>query len=194
MPFLHTSIQTNPRRVLRDKSTDALRTLTDGPEKFKNMAIAAAAPGKPTDKVTTHSYQTMYGLYLVPLVTRAKKLGTKIKFLEIGMGCDMTYGPGKSVALWRSLFGDNGDLWESEIDVQCVNNQRIKGKLDGVNTLIGDQGQEQVLRRWLRESGGAFDVIIDDGGHFNGQIKKTFDTLWYDGEEIKAIRLKPSSN
>lgn len=53
-----------------------------------------------TDKVTTHSYQTMYGRFLLPYYY----VHPKMKFLEIGLGCDMNYGPGASVALWKNFF------------------------------------------------------------------------------------------
>jgi hypothetical protein len=34
------------------------------------------------------------------------------------------------------------------------------------------------LDRWIKESGGDFDVIIDDGGHANCQIWTSFLKLW----------------
>jgi hypothetical protein len=43
-----------------------------------------------TDKVMDHSYQIMYGQYLLPYY-QAKP---NMKLLEIGLGCDMHYGPG----------------------------------------------------------------------------------------------------
>jgi hypothetical protein len=33
--------------------------------------------------------------------------------LEIGLGCDMQYGPGASATLWRSYFPE-ADLWFAE--------------------------------------------------------------------------------
>jgi hypothetical protein len=42
----------------------------------------------------------------------------------------------------------------------------------------GDQGNVTVLNRWIKESGGKFHVIIDDGGHRNSQIKTSFDVLF----------------
>jgi hypothetical protein len=51
--------------------------------------------------------------------------------------------------------------------------------LEGVNVLIGDQANKTVLESWIETTnGGHFDVIIDDGGHHNCQIKNTFDALW----------------
>ena len=34
------------------------------------------------------------------------------------------------------------------------------------------------LRKWILQSGGDFDIIIDDGGHKNTQILKSFQALW----------------
>jgi len=44
--------------------------------------------------------------------------------------------------------------------------------------VTGDQGDVAVLRRWSEEIGGELDVIIDDGGHTNTQIGRSFDALW----------------
>ena len=72
-----------------------LQAFTFGPEKLKKLAYSVVAPLQPTDKVTTHTYHTMYGIFLYPLLARARKYRQKIKFFEIGMGCGMTYGPGR---------------------------------------------------------------------------------------------------
>ena len=155
-----------------------LQAFTFGPERFKKLAYSVVAPLQPTDKVTTHAYQTMYGIFLYPLVARAKKFRKKVKFFEIGMGCGMTYGPGRSVALWKGLWGDSMSLWEADLDPNCVKKMQDEGKLPGVNMLVGNQKNPLHLKRWLDESGGAFDVIIDDGGHMNHEIKTTFDFWW----------------
>ena len=47
-----------------------------------------------TDKVNVHSYHNAYTKYLTAIRSE------KIKMLEIGLGCDMNYGPGKSFAVW----------------------------------------------------------------------------------------------
>ena len=101
-----------------------------------------------------------------------------MKFLEIGLGCDMKYGPGASVALWKKVI-PQAEIWEGEYDADCVEKAKEKGQLDGINVLTGDQGDVDVLDRWIEESGGGdFDVIIDDGGHQNCQIWTTFVKFW----------------
>lgn len=124
-----------------------------------------------TDKVTTHTYQIMYGKFLLPYYSR----NPTMKMLEIGLGCNMGYGPGASVALYRKLF-PQAEIWEAEYDGECV--ESIRGQLDGINTLVGDQGNDAVLDSWIEQSGGNFDVVIDDGGHQNCQIWHSFQKLW----------------
>jgi hypothetical protein len=102
-----------------------------------------------------------------------------LKFLEIGLGCGMHYGPGVSLKLWQELFkGKKVELWEAEYDAACVDQARKNGQLDGVNTLTGDQADFEVLKRWIAESKGKFDIIIDDGGHHNYMILNSFVALW----------------
>ncbi len=137
---------------------------------------SATSDGQYTDKVAEHSYEIMYGAFLMPLVNALKGTNETIKVLEIGLGCDMVYGPGKSLAVWRNLYGKNAEIWEGEYDEACIKNNTAK--FDNVHVLTGDQGNKTTLDRWVKESGGKFNTIIDDGGHKNYQIKATFDTLF----------------
>ena len=141
-----------------------------GEEIFYNTAIALK-PG--TDKVTKHMYQIMYGRFLIPYYDQ----NPTMKMLEIGLGCDMHYGPGASVAVWKKLF-PKADLWEAEFDAGCVTKHREGVMLKGINLLTGDQGNDVVLDSWIETSGGNFDVVIDDGGHHNCQIWHSFQKLW----------------
>jgi hypothetical protein len=136
-------------------------------EKVKKLTPAS-------DKFTDHTYQTMYGLFLMPWRTSTK--GPKL--FEIGLGCDMDYGPGASVKVWQTIL-PLVELWEAEYDAACVNKSRETGTLsDDVYTVTGDQGNATVVDRWVHESGGNYDIVIDDGGHSNSQIKTSFDGLW----------------
>ena len=126
-----------------------------------------------TDKVTTHQYEIMYGIFLFPLRFAAHRP----KILEIGLGCDMNYGPGASAKVWQSLL-PQAELWEAEYDKACVDKARKEGLLEGIKTVTGDQGDLSTLNAWKNEMGGDFDVIIDDGGHKQSQIGRSFDALW----------------
>jgi len=60
--------------------------------------------------------------------------------------------------------------------VEKVRNSSLA--LDGVNVVSGDQGDPEVVRGWAAESGGRFDVFVDDGGHKSKQILTTFEVMW----------------
>ena len=79
--------------------------------------------------------------------------------------------------LWRALF-PAVELWEAEQDAHCVRRSRERGQLEGIHVVVGDQADRTVLTQWMRESGGGFDAIIDDGGHQNHQLLTSFDALW----------------
>ena len=53
----------------------------------------------------------MYGKFLLPYYQRKPNM----KMLEIGLGCNMNYGPGASLALHKKLF-PKAELWEAEYD------------------------------------------------------------------------------
>lgn len=56
---------------------------------IEDLFIQAAKSLNPvTDKVTSHQYQIMYGQFLLPYYQRKPQM----KMLEIGLGCDMSYG------------------------------------------------------------------------------------------------------
>ncbi len=63
-----------------------------GAEKFYNLAHSFEPT---TDKTVKHRYEIMYGRFLMPRVEAHKRPGARpIKFLEIGLGCNMQYGSG----------------------------------------------------------------------------------------------------
>jgi hypothetical protein len=120
-----------------------------------------------------------YGTLLLPMVERYNSENRQLKFLEIGLGCNMWYGAGASVGLWKALFqGKVVELWEADINATCVEQARSKGQLGGVSVVTGDQSDHSTLKKWVEQSGGEFDVIIDDGGHRNSMILKSLEVLW----------------
>jgi len=155
----------------------------DAQERIAYFKKTAASLHPITDKVggeTTisgqkadHKYHNMYGQFLLPFAAAKPHF----KFLEIGKGCTMDYGPGASVQLWKILF-PHAELWEAEYEAACIQKAQERKQLDGVHTLVGDQGDIKVLDSWIEESGGKFDIIVDDGGHKNCQISNSFDRLW----------------
>jgi hypothetical protein len=191
MLIMALSIETSTVPIILIESTarqETLRIPTDytqsyphlnNPGAFKKIAEDAAAPSTmTTDKISYHSYQIMYGMFLLPLAEQFKAHKKPLKMLEIGLGCDMGYGSGKSVSVWKLLLGDNSDIWEGEFRAECVAKAKLNGQLDGINTVVGDQGDFKVLESWVVETKGEFDVIIDDGGHDNLQIYNSFNVLF----------------
>lgn len=127
---------------------------------------------KQADKIYDHTYQTMYGIFL------ASKQNTAFKMIEIGLGCGMSAGPGASAFLWKDYF-PKADVWFAEYNADCVTHAKSINMIDAeLQVVTGDQGDPSVVRRWIEETSGGFDVIIDDGGHRNSQILTSFELLW----------------
>jgi hypothetical protein len=78
----------------------------------------------------------------------------------------MEYGPGRSASVWREYL-PSSDVWFAEYDAKCVEKNRGKLETMRIKAVTGDQANETDLHRWLEETGGNFDVIVDDGGHSN---------------------------
>jgi hypothetical protein len=121
------------------------------------QAVAAAAG---TDKVA-HHYYAIYDEFLPGLRHRA------VNFLEIGLGCDMSYGPGASLDLWTKYFSHRKvRIAFLEFDAACVAKMAPSGvyrhnKRD-VRIFAGDQSTD--LPR-VGKALGRLDVVVDDGGH-----------------------------
>ncbi|KAJ1326185.1 forkhead protein FKH [Microdochium nivale] len=122
-----------------------------------------------TDKVTDHQYHFMYEKYMPAL--RDKKL----KMLEIGLGCNMGYGPGHSYHTWLEYF-PNVDLYYIEYDAECA--AKWASATTGATIFTGDQADVKFLNEVIRKTGGNFDIIIDDGGHTMHQQQVSLEQLW----------------
>lgn len=141
-----------------------------------------------TDKVTTHHYEFIYGKYFAHDTLHLH--GRPMRLLEIGLGCNMVYGAGKSVQLWKAWF-KNLDLHEMEYDSACV--EKWKSELDSMENVtihVGDQSSPKALNSLLEKAKvkpgvqpwmmgeNQFDAIIDDGGHFFDQIVTSYNILF----------------
>jgi hypothetical protein len=148
----------------------------------QEFELAAKLEKEPSDKVTHHGYQEMYGTFLLPMLHhRARRVRNRpFKMLEIGLGCDMKYGAGKSISIWKRLLEPEDILWAAELDKKCVSEHEKELRwLQGV--LTGDQADETTLLEWVTQTRSGtlpFDVIIDDGGHENHQIYASFKVLF----------------
>ncbi|KAK8016139.1 hypothetical protein PG993_014328 [Apiospora rasikravindrae] len=122
-----------------------------------------------TDKVTTHQYWFMYDKYFPSIRDK------RVKMLEIGLGCDMNYGPGKSYYTWLEYF-PNVDLYYMEYDAACA--EKWSAETTGATIYAGDQADKVFLQKFIDETGGNFDIIIDDGGHTMNQQQVSLEMLW----------------
>lgn len=126
-----------------------------------------------TDKILYHSYHKLYSKYLLNYYYLNKGI-----FLEIGLGCNMIYGPGHSAKIWIQLFNNVEFI---EYDKNCTNKYMKQIINDGYNVNIGSQDdlifleQLKQSKKWINLG---IDIIIDDGGHFNKQIIASFLSLW----------------
>ncbi|GAB4818003.1 hypothetical protein N2152v2_005049 [Parachlorella kessleri] len=122
-----------------------------------------------TDKVSggtdtpnlDHQYQLLYSRYFGHLRDEP------IKLLEIGLGCNMAYGPGKSLELWRKLF-PRATISFIESDVECAEKYKQSVEREAGGTLyMGDQKDAKLLAKIVADAhqAGQYDIIIDDGGH-----------------------------
>jgi hypothetical protein len=91
--------------------------------------------------------------------------GKSPKILEIGLGS------GSSLELWRQYFGAEAEIIGIDING--------KEGFDGwFRVFIGDQGDREFLKRVVKETGGEFDIVIDDGSHRQDHIIASFETLY----------------
>ena len=77
-------------RTMLPRSAESNSPASHSDESFFEIASRLG-----TDKVSTNSYHYLYEKYLHPL--RSKRL----RLFEIGLGCDMPYGPGRSTQVSR---------------------------------------------------------------------------------------------
>lgn len=100
----------------------------------------------------------------------------RIKILEIGVG------GGESIRSWLDYF-PNAHVYGCDI-VSGTNiwNTHYPATVPNPNPrydfLQGDQGSKTHWECFLAFSGRDFTIIVDDGGHYSGQIITTFDCLW----------------
>ena len=128
---------------------------------FKNISLRHG-----TDKVTTHHYEYLYGSVLGLLKKKA------LNFLEVGLGCGMSYGPGKSIPVWREYL-PHARISIMEYNENCA--APFKEKVD--NLFTGDQSDLKTLER-VGTQAGPFDFIVDDGGHTRKQQVISVIGLW----------------
>jgi hypothetical protein len=113
-----------------------------------------------TDKGT--SYTRVYHALLAAVREEPLRL------LEIGV-----YNGG-SLRMWRE-FLPNATLFAIDVDPRCL---AFEQEIPGATIRLVDQADPAQLRRFVAETGGGYDVIIDDGGHTMDQQITSFEVLF----------------
>ena len=79
---------------------------------------------------------------------------------------------GGSLQMWKNYFGPGARIYGVDINPQCKQLEE-----EGIQIFIGDQEDENFLRR-IADEIGPVQILIDDGGHTMKQQIKTFETLY----------------
>jgi len=151
------------RVILAERSRRKARHLYARARWGRNLAALAAYFG--TDKWGEHWYAGHYQAHFSHL--RRKRL----RLLEIGVGGynDPRLG-GESLRMWKAYFPNASIIGLDITSKERHDESRIR-------TVVGSQDDEELLRR-LSRSEGPFDIVIDDGGHRNAHVIRSFLTLF----------------
>lgn len=127
--------------------------------------LSALADYFGSDKNTLHKYTQHYQLHFHPF--RKKEFN----LLEIGIGgYGNPWDGGHSLRMWKSYF-PRAHIYGLDIIDKSVHDEfRIK-------TIKGSQIDGKLIAKVSQEAGG-FDVIIDDGSHFNDHVITSFKLLF----------------
>ena len=109
-----------------------------------------------TDKATTHSFTEVYEKYFDSFKNE------KIRLLEIGIF------KGASLRMWNNYFSQGMIYGIDNCGIGMgITPESIKNlEKERLKTFIGDQSKREDLKKFLNECGSDFDIIIDDGLHF----------------------------
>mmetsp|Transcript_8058 Transcript_8058/g.13407 ORF Transcript_8058/g.13407 Transcript_8058/m.13407 type:complete len:277 (+) Transcript_8058:13-843(+) len=149
--------------------------LGDDIKYFYEVAMNATNPFV-SDKLSSHSYHEMYGRFLIPHLRNIhSQINRGYRFMEIGAGCAQPQKK-KGMDIWSALFdhAKNDKIWVAEMKRKCIQKMdRLMSIPSGIKFLFGDQSNVNDLQRWVNDTGGAFDAIVDDGSHKNIHIFKS---------------------
>ena len=54
---------------------------------------------------------------MLPYIRRKRILKQRIKFFEIGLGCNVNYSDVQSIKLWQNLFHEEDEIWMADNNV-----------------------------------------------------------------------------
>jgi hypothetical protein len=117
-----------------------------------------------SDKGSHHGYQRFY----YPLLK--DKQDHALRMLEIGVES------GKSMKIWQEYFKNADHIYGIGYDnFQKQYKEKVN---DNTTIFMGDQSDKVFLSKFIEDSGGKFDLIIDDGSHVPSHIQISFEKLW----------------
>jgi hypothetical protein len=140
------------------------------------LATLFATHGSDKD---VNGYSALYNALFLPLKY------APVKLLEIGVGTmvsgapssmkgymDDSYRPGASLRAWRDFF-PNGDVHGMDVQPDCqISEERLQ-------THLYDSTDADSVRAWIEARPGLeFDIIVDDGSHWDVHQLATLTNLF----------------
>ena len=121
-----------------------------------------------TDKSSIHNHYTRYyERYFAPLRDQP------VRLLEIGVGYpEIGMGEAASLKTWKAYF-PKAQIYGLDIHPQCKAYEEER-----ISIFIGDAGDKRFLSSVASHVPGGFDLIIDDGSHWNDHILNCFEQLF----------------
>jgi hypothetical protein len=145
-----------------------------GRERGEALRASSRAPGNPLQEIASrynptkckHDYIRHYWRHFQELRYTAKKV------CEIGVSDQPGEKIPNSLMMWEEFF-PNATVYGLDINQECYRAREGRREIH-----IGDQGDPEFLQRFIKETGGEFDVIIDDGAHTTEAILTSFTWLF----------------
>ena len=134
------------------------------------MSFAKLCEMYGSDKYQGHRYDALYERILAPY----RCLPRPVRLLEIGIA------KGASLRVWMNYFKPLAFVRPNipSIFAVDISPESVAAAPSGVTTFCGDQGDPVFLDKVVQESGGQFDIVIDDGAHSMWGQCVSFDKLW----------------
>jgi hypothetical protein len=125
-----------------------------------------------------NGYSSLYNALFLPLKD------APISLLEVGIGTMVPdaassmkgympddYKPGASLRAWRDFF-PNGSVHGMDVQLDCMFQE------ERIETHLCDSTDAESCQAWIAERALTFDVVIDDGSHWDQHQLATLKQLW----------------
>jgi hypothetical protein len=140
-----------------------------------DLAQLFASHGSDKDR---NGYSSLYNALFLPLKEAS------VQLLEVGVGTMVPgaassmkyympddYLPGASLRAWRDFF-QNGRIHGMDVQADCLfQDERIE-------THLCDSTDDESCRAWIEAHALTFDIVIDDGSHWDHHQLATLQHLW----------------